>query len=305
MKQRLRLLVLIAAALVAGFGANELLCRSKAFRDLAGRLSGRGHLIALTNGKGIYETDVGPAAGGDASDLVAAENLKQAAANEVVDSARVEREMALVAAQFGDDKTFRNALRANGFSIGSLRENIEIQLRGLVWLEKQIAPEVIVPELECRQFYAAHPEFFTQPLRFRASHLFLAAHAQTPREDVEEKEAAIAALAARLAQGEVFSQLAAEASEDEATKARGGDLGYFSESRMPPEFIAEIKKLRRGETSKTFRSHLGFHLAQLTEIKDARLLSFDEARPAIFLALANERRAAVVARLADNPGHSE
>jgi hypothetical protein len=291
MNPRLRLFVLIVAALLAGLALSELLCRSKFFRDLAGRLSGRGHLIALTNGKGIYETDLGRGEESDASDLIAAENLKRAAANEMVDPAYVEREFSLTAAQFADEKVFHKALLSNGFSIRSLREKMETQLRGLAWLEKQVAPAIVASESECRQFYDAHLALFTQPVRFRVSHLFLAAHAETPPEVVEEKEMAIAALATRLGKAETFSQLAAEASEDEATKFRGGDLGYFSEARMPPEFIAEIKKLRAGEISKPFRSHLGFHIAQLTEIKLARPLSFEEARPEILVALANDRRA--------------
>ena len=60
---------------------------------------------------------------------------------------------------------------------------------------------------------------------------------------------------------------------------------------MAPEFIAEIRKLPLGKVSKPFRSHLGFHLAQVTELKAARSLSFDEARPEITFALTNERRA--------------
>jgi foldase protein PrsA len=101
-----------------------------------------------------------------------------------------------------------------------------------------------------------------------------------------------------LSKGETLSALATEASEDEASKLRGGDLGYFSETRMPPEFIAEIKKLRVAETSKPFRSHLGFHIARVTETKAAHLLTFDEARPEIGVALGNERRANRVDQIA-------
>lgn len=60
---------------------------------------------------------------------------------------------------------------------------------------------------------------------------------------------------------------------------------------MAPEFMAEVRKLPVGKVSKPFRSHLGFHIAQVTEMKAARQLTFEEARPEISLALANERRA--------------
>ena len=290
--------ILIVIALLAGVAGSELLCRSAAFRDFAGRLCGRGHLVALANGKGIYETDLGGQLEPSASELIISENLRHASANEVIHPAQVDREIALLKAQFAHEKEFDGALRANGFSLSSLREKIADQLRGGHWLEKQIALATAVTEQECRQFYEGNREFFQQPLRFRASHLFLAAHAETPPEVVEEKKLAIAALSARLTQGESFSQLAAEASEDEATKSRGGDLGYFSDSRMAPEFLAEIRNLRVGEIGKPFRSYLGFHVAQVTDIKAARSLRFDEARPEIFVALANERRAVRAGQLA-------
>jgi foldase protein PrsA len=300
MNQRLRLPALMAATLFLGLAASELLYRSAAFRDLAGRLFGRGRLVAIANEKGIYEADLGGEDEPSAGDLVVLENLRRAAANEAVDPAQVDHEIALFEAQFGSDKIFRNALRGDGLSISDLREKLTRQLRAIAWLEKQVRTASPVTEQECRQFYDAHRAFFTQPIRFRAIHLFLAAHAETPPEVVEEKELAIAALATRLSQGESLSQLAAEASEDKASKPRGGDLGYFAESRTLPEFIAELKKLRIGETTKTFRSHLGFHVAQLTETKNARLLTFDEARPEISVAFANARRAAIIVQITRN-----
>jgi foldase protein PrsA len=281
---------LALVALVLGLAASELLVRSFAFRDLAGRLAGRGHLVAITQGKGIYETDLGDDEP-SAAELVVLENLKRAATNEAVAPAAVDREVALLEAQFGNDKSFKKALRTNGLSISALHDNARNQLRGLAWLEKQVRPATAVTEQECREYYEAHRDLLAQPIRFRASHLFLAAHAETPPEVVEEKEHAIATFAARLSKGETLAALAAEASEDEASKPRGGDLGYFSETRMPSEFVAEIKKLRVGETSKPFRSHLGFHIAQVTETRAAHLLVFEEARPEISVALANERRA--------------
>jgi parvulin-like peptidyl-prolyl isomerase len=298
MRTKLRLTGLVVLALLAGLIASELLCRSAAFRELAGRLSRRGHLIAIANGKGIYEADLGGDGQVAAFELIIAENLRRAAAQEIIDPARIDRQLALLRAQFANDNAFTNARRANGFSLSSLREKIATHLRGLQWLEKQIAPVTLVPEQECRQFYEAHRDSFTQPIRFRASHLFLAAHAETPPEVVEEKKIAIAALAERLGHGETISQLAAEASEDEATKSRGGDLGFFSESRIVPKFFAQIQKLHVGETSKLFRSQLGFHIAQVTDIKAAHLLGFEEARPEISLLFANERRALQADRLA-------
>lgn len=295
MKLRSSGLILIAVCL--GAGAGELLCRWPTFRDLAGRVASRGRLIRIVNGNGIYETDLGGEQNLSESDAMLAENLRRAAAARKVDPSRVEEPFSLLRAQFADQKKFGAALRSAGLTESGLRERLEEQLREVDWLEQQIAPAAAVTDQEARSFYDAHPELFRQPVRYRAAHLFLASHAETLPEVVEEKEKAIAALEARLKKGERFSVLA-ELSEDEATKRRGGDLGYFSEARMPAEFMAEIKKLRVREISKPFRSHLGFHIVQLTEIKPARVLNFEEARPEIRSTIANERRATSVARTA-------
>ena len=288
----------LVTALLLGAAAGELLCHWPAFRDLAGRTTGRGGLVRIVNGKGIYDADLGGDEERTIADAALAENLRRSAAGGKVDPSRVEEPFVVLQDQFADQKKFEQALRSAGLSDSALREKLEEQVRELDWLEKQIGTGNAVTEQECRTFYETHPEFFALPVRYRAAHIFLAAHSETPAEVVEEKEKAIGALAERLQQGEPLPQLAAEASEDEATKGRGGDLGYFSETRIPAEFVAELKKLKVGQVSAPFRSRLGFHIVQLTEIKPERVLSFEEARSEIAAVIANDRRASRVDRIA-------
>jgi parvulin-like peptidyl-prolyl isomerase len=305
MKSWLRPVSAIAAACVLGVVCSELLCRSASFRDALGRIAGRGHLIAIANGRSFYENNLEVHGATAASDLIVAENLRRVSSEEKIDPARLDHELSLYRAEFGDESAFTHALRASGLSLAVLREKIAGQLRALQWLEKQIAAEPAISDQERRNFYETHRDLFQQPACFRASHIFLAAHAETPPADVEAKAKAIEALALRLAGGEPLAQLAAEASEDEASKARGGDLAFFSATRMPPEFFAEVEKLRVGEMSKPFRSHLGFHIVQLTERKASRLLPFEEARAEISVALSNERRTLITVQLAENLSRAE
>jgi parvulin-like peptidyl-prolyl isomerase len=297
--RRVLLFCLIAAASFSGVFCSELLCRSTAFRDAAGRLFGHGGFITIANGKGVYEKDLDGEDFLTYSDLIIKESLRRVARNEPVEPAKVDQEFSSLRAQFGNEKTFLRGVRSNGFSMWSLRERIADQLRSLQWLEKKMTMGRAATERECRDFYEMHRALFLQPVRFRASHLFLAAPADTPLEIVESKRGAIDALAARLSGGETLPQLAAEASEDEATKSRGGDLGFFSSARMPSELFSEVEKLGVGRRSEPFRSHLGFHIVEVTDIRPPRLLSFEEARGEILIAFANERRALIAGHLAD------
>jgi len=302
---KLRRCTLIAVALLAGVICSELLCRWSVFRETAGRVFHRGRLMAIAGAAGLYEKDLEGEEVFTTPELIAAENLRRLARGEQIAAKKVEQEISLLRAQFGDEKIFGRVLRSSDLSLPSLSERVADQLRSLQWIEKQIAVETKVTEQECRKFYEAHRGFFTQPLRFRASHIFLAAHTETPEEVVESKSKAIQAVAVRLTRGETLAQLATEGSEDEATKSRGGDLGYFSSARIDPEFFAEVAKLAVGQTSKPFRTHLGFHIVQVTEIKPARPMAFEEIRGEIALAFANERRALLSGRLAETLGRAD
>ena len=134
-------------------------------------------------------------------------------------------------------------------------------------------------------FYDTHPQNFMQPARFRASHLFLAAPPETPSDVVETKQKTINSLAARIKQGEKLADVAAAASEDEATKTRGGDLVFFSESRMPLDFFYAVVEMHVGEISQPIRTRLGFHVVEVTDFKPARQMRFEKVQPEIRLRL--------------------
>ena len=217
--------------------------------------------------------------------------LDAAAAKEPIAASAITHEMDLLRwplAQTGDSFFARLALcRA-----------VATNLRDRAWLESQLASRLLPNDQELRQFYQSHLADFREPVRFRASHLFLAAPQGYPEEVIAEKRALIESLAKRLKNGESFPALVAQYSEDEATKKRGGDLNYFAQERMLPAVWQSAQTLREGETSAPIRSRLGFHILRLTRRLPAEQLSFAQAAAEITAALENQKRAAAVAALA-------
>ncbi len=317
----LRALAFALLACLAGLVASELIFRSSVCRDLIGRTFGRGHLVALVDGNGVYEIDLRRemmadcyASGLSQDQPLAREEIRNASdrlavnaairassRNESVAASSVSKECDLLRSQFENERAFTERMRTCGFSRESLSTTVADNLKARQWIEKQIASQIAASEEECREFYHTHRDAFASPQRFRASHLFLAAPPETPEEVVESKRVLIESLAQRIEQGEDFSALVAEASEDEATKGRGGDLGFFASSRMFPEFFAAAATLRLGELSKPVRSHLGFHIIQLTAIEPARLIPFEEARAEITGILRNDQRRLLAGELGARP----
>jgi peptidyl-prolyl cis-trans isomerase SurA len=63
--------------------------------------------------------------------------------------------------------------------------------------------------------------------------------------------------------GESFAAAAAAASQDPGSASEGGDLGWESPDVFDPDFAAAIAKLKVGEISEPFKSHYGWHIAEV------------------------------------------
>ena len=229
--------------------------------------------------------------------LIANEDLRQLSNREAISETELQYEFDLLRDQFADDKLWTKRMADSGISPQSLRQLLRENLSGRRWVEQDITNRLAANEDSVRSYYIQHAADFAQPLRLRASHIFLAAPPETLPEIVEAKQKLIDSLATRMRDGEEFEALVWEASEDEASKPRGGDLGYFSQGRVPPDFLATVSQLKINETSKPFRSALGFHIVRVTEIKPARQMTYEEARFEIAARLTNQNRREAVGDL--------
>lgn len=69
-------------------------------------------------------------------------------------------------------------------------------------------------------------------------------------------------LAARIAGGADFAQVARDESQDPTTQGKGGDLGWFAQDAYGPDFGGQVAALQDNEVSKPFRTDAGWHIVQ-------------------------------------------
>lgn len=115
---------------------------------------------------------------------------------------------------------------------------------------------------------------------------------------VKTKEEADAIIK-KLEGGAKFEDLAKESSTD-GSAANGGDLGYFSEGQMVPEFEKAALALKPGEyTKEPVQTQFGFHVIQLEDRRTKQPPSFDEVKDQIRSIVMRERYVETVKKLRD------
>ena len=92
--------------------------------------------------------------------------------------------------------------------------------------------------------------------QLRARHILVAG------EDDAAATAELETLRARIAGGADFGELAREHSDDEATAAKGGELGWFARDAYGVDFGQQVAALADGEVSAPFKTQAGWHIVQ-------------------------------------------
>src|SRR5690606_38211284 len=111
----------------------------------------------------------------------------------------------------------------------------------------------------------------------------------------EEAEAIIK----KLDGGSKFEELAKENSTD-GTAANGGDLGYFTEGQMVPEFEKAAFALKPGEyTKEPVETQFGFHVIQQEDRRTKQPPAFDQVEDQIRSIVMRERYVDLVKKLRD------
>lgn len=120
-----------------------------------------------------------------------------------------------------------------------------------------------------------------EPERVRARHILIEVGEDAPPEKVEAARARAEEALAGLREGEDFAGLAAELSDDAATKDDGGDLGLIQRGQMVRPFEEAAFQLEEGTLSEPVRTRYGFHVIRVDEHLPAKEPRLEEYREQI------------------------
>ena len=145
---------------------------------------------------------------------------------------------------------------------------IELSVEGL-------ASTLDVSETVMEQFYTDNKGQFMSPEQRQASHILIEG-------DSKEAIKILTAVEYRLSQGEDFSSVAKELSQDPGSAQEGGDLGSFQRGIMEPAFENAVFSLDNvNDVSSIIKTDSGHHLVKLTGIVNSVGKDFSAVRKEI------------------------
>jgi peptidyl-prolyl cis-trans isomerase SurA len=191
-----------------------------------------------------------------------------------------------------DEKKFLEVLAQEGMTMDGLRKQLENQMLVDQVQRQEVGSKLSITEEEARQYYARHPEEFTESASVTLREIFIevpaaAGGAVNVAQD-DAAKAKIEDVRARALKGEDFAKLAAELSTS-PSKANGGLIGPFSQSDMSPQLLALVEKMKQGDITNPIRTAKGYQLFKLETLKGKALQPFEAVGDLVSEKLAGAR----------------
>ncbi len=141
-------------------------------------------------------------------------------------------------------------------------------------------PEPAAPdEASLRTRYEQEKSRFVEPEQRLVSHILVRVPEgadDAARDAAKQRAEAIAARAR--AEGADFAAIAGEESDDEGSKAGGGDLGWLERGIMGDSFDNAVYSVEPGIPSEPVLTDFGWHVLLVREVREGKEVPFEEVR---------------------------
>lgn len=264
--------------------------------------------------------------------------IKERVTNELIVKALLEQEMAKrgikvtdedvdnavkdIISKVGSKEQLDAILKQNGMTSAQFRDDLKEEVK-----MKKLAKELgnsSVSDAEAKKFYKENLVKFKHPDRVRASHILIAADPKTIEEgikaDEKNKSLSEADIKAKVAEemkakeakaNQIladakknpagFGKLAKDNSEDTTTAVKGGDLGFFSEKEMVPEFSKAAFSMKPNTISdKVVKTQFGYHIIMVTDRAAAMTEPYEKVKNDIKGYLENQKQLELLDKLTES-----
>ncbi len=183
------------------------------------------------------------------------------------------------------DQAYKQALQQANLTEKELKKRIRQQLPESLLVQKvqkKVVGNTTPSKKEIQAFYDKNKKQFQVPEQRCTRHILFTKDQKKLAEETKKK---------LQKDSSQFGKLAKKYSQDPGSAAKGGDLGCLTSSdQLVPEFKSAVFKAKKGEIVGPVKTQFGYHLIEVTDIKQAKTESLSKVSPQIKAQLSGQEQ---------------
>lgn len=221
----------------------------------------------------------------------------------------------------GSKEQLDQILKQNGVSPAQFKKDLteEVKLKKLA----QSLGTTAISDADAKNFYNKNLDKFKYPDKVRASHILIAVNPveieeivksdkankdltedqikAKVNEEIAAKEAKANEILAKVKKDpSQFAKIAKESSDDATTAVQGGELGFFAEQEMVPEFSKAAFAMKPNTVSDLVKTQFGYHIIMVTDRMAAGQQPFEKVKNEIKGYLENQKQLEAIDNLVES-----
>ncbi|HGE71207.1 TPA: hypothetical protein ENX78_10255 [Candidatus Poribacteria bacterium] len=189
-----------------------------------------------------------------------------------ISDAQVQKEIEDIKKQFKTEKEFEDAMKAEGYTMESLRKEKKRSLLLQELIKQKFSSDLVIKDDEVKKFYRDNRDKFpTKNDTVKLKQILLKYN--LTKEDKEKARSKAEDVLKQCKEGADFGEMALKYSDDPLSRANKGNIGYFIPGTGDfPEYEDIVTNLKLGEISDLIEMPDGFDIIKVTDVKrDGRI----------------------------------
>lgn len=175
----------------------------------------------------------------------------------------------------------------------------------LVLDANSLQASITLPEQDVKTYYEQNLQRLAGQEQRRASHILINAAKEAPAAERDKAKAQAQALLEQVRKApKTFADVARKHSQDPGSAAKGGDLDFFARGAMVKPFEDTVFGMKDGQISDLVETEFGYHIIQLTGLKQPKTPSFEAMRSQLEAELRKQQAQRKFAELAEGFSNS-
>lgn len=149
------------------------------------------------------------------------------------------------------------------------------------YLKREVTGNVSISEDDMKHYYNSHKFEFKIPEMARASQILIQVDKNASEKDKKAAKEKAEDILKKIRAGEDFAKLASEYSDDQETKSKDGDMGFFPKNTTPKPIENAAFTMKPGEVSDIIEAPLGYYIIKAEGKKEQGMESFEDVKEKI------------------------